>query len=85
MEQRQTEPEDSLQCEQISKVRIPPHWPKEVTLWRSHVLRDVSLIGHKTVIQLEVNFRFTGLSEMLVGSVITPEKVLPATKQIHYY
>ena len=77
MEQRDTAAVDSQQWEQISKVSIPPHCPKEVTLWRSHVLRDVSLIGHRTVMQLEVNLRFTGPSEMTAGSVITPEKVPP--------
>lgn len=77
MEHRAIKPGESVQLVQISKVRIPPHCPKDVILWRSHVLMDVSLMGHNNVIQLEVNFRFTGPSEMLAGSVTIPEKVLP--------
>lgn len=41
---------------------------------------DVSLIGHNNVMQLEVNFRLTGPSVMLAGSVTIPEKVLPGIK-----
>jgi hypothetical protein len=77
MEHRVTEEEVSQQFGQVSNVRIPPHWPNEVTLRRSQVLIDVSLIGHSIEIQLEVSFMFTGPSEILEGSVTTPEKVFP--------
>ena len=75
MEHRVTVAEGSQQFEQISNVRIPPHWPNEVTLRRSQVLMDVSLMGHSTEIQLAVSFMFTGPSAMLAGSVTIPEKV----------
>ena len=78
MEQRGTVTEGSEQCGHTSKVKIPPHCPNEVTLWSSHVLRDVSLMGHMTEMQLEVNLMLTGSLEMLAGSVMIPEKVLPA-------
>ena len=77
MEQRVREEVDSQQCEQHSKVRIPPHCPKDVILWSNQVLREVSLMGHRIMMQLELNLTFTGPSAIVVGSVTVPENVLP--------
>lgn len=82
MEQRWTELEVSEQWGHTSKVNMPPHWPNEVILWSSHVLRDSSLMGQTTAMQLEVNLMFTGPVEILPGSVIRPENVLPAERSM---
>ena len=68
----------SEQVEQHSKVRIPPHWPKEVMWFRRHVLMAFSLIGQITAIQLELNLRLTIPSSIVRGSVIFPENNSPA-------
>ena len=40
------------QVEQLSNVRIPPHWPNEV-MWSSrHFLMVASVMGHIKAIQL---------------------------------
>ena len=82
MEQRGTELEWSEQWEHTSKVNIPPHCPNEVTLCSNQVLRAASLMGHTTKMQLVVNLMFTGPSDMLSGSIISPENVVPAVTEI---
>lgn len=71
----------SEQVEQHSKVRIPPHWPKEVIWLSLQVLMAFSLIGQITAMQLELNLRLTIPSSIVRGSMIFPENRNPAGRK----